>query len=86
MDDPTIHDCDCPCRRWAIAEVERLKADNEILQQARAELGEAQKKLWAKIEAALALLTDPLHKTYITPFELRQTMREAIKALTGGSE
>ena len=47
---------------------------------------EENERLKTKIEAALALLTDPLHKTYITPFELRQTMREAIKALTGGRE
>lgn len=78
------------------AEVERLKVENETLQQARAELGEAQKKLWARIEAALEPLQSVVSKLESQiarnpnlPGAYKVILRDgftAIRALMGGRE
>jgi len=50
MNDPRIHDCDCPCRRWAIKEVAHLERINAIENEAKREWTEKATMLEAENE------------------------------------
>lgn len=91
--DPTIHDCDCPCRRWAIKEVERLRAEHAeqlaaLIQAHNAELTVRYEERYAaereRDEAREAALSHDV--SHPGPCCVREVLRVDIKgrALTGG--
>jgi hypothetical protein len=51
-----VHDCDCPCRRWAIRTVKKVQDDNELLIAAKKRDIEEYVKLQEEIDSLRRLI------------------------------